>query len=139
MADETQGPGLTPLGKFISLVLILALIGVGGYIVYQKQRPQQAAPAGQTAAPGGGAKAVESEAPKVEAPDTAYFRLVSGLVEGELRNRLRYALRSELERLTADLAASGAVRLSVDRLELTRVLVEKDAITLTLDLAVAVR
>jgi NitT/TauT family transport system substrate-binding protein len=58
MAD--QGARLTPLGKIISIVLILGLIGVGAFIVLRQ---------GVGGKPGGGL--FKSEAPETEAPDTA--------------------------------------------------------------------
>jgi NitT/TauT family transport system substrate-binding protein len=57
MAD--QGARLTPLGKIISIALILGLIGVGTWIVLRQ---------GVGGRPGGG---TFSEAPETEAPDTA--------------------------------------------------------------------
>ncbi len=75
-----QSTGLTPLGKVLSILIILALIGVGGYVVYQKQFAPQPAPGGPqapmagTTGPGGpvaqqaGKPAVEGAG--VEAPDT---------------------------------------------------------------------
>jgi len=58
MAD--QGARLTPLGKIISIVLILGLIGAGIYLVMQR---------GIGGRPGGGM--FSTEAPDTEAPDTA--------------------------------------------------------------------
>ena len=57
MAD--QGARLTPLGKIISIVLILGLIGVGVWIVLQPGR-----------AAASRAAACFSQAPETEAPDT---------------------------------------------------------------------
>src|SRR5512139_2414959 len=56
MAD--QNARLTPLGKIISIVLILALVGVGVFLVMRQ---------GVGGKPGGG---LFSEAPESEAPDT---------------------------------------------------------------------
>ena len=56
MADE--GTKLTPLGRILSILLIVGLIGAGGYIVYRK---------GVNLRPGGGGG---NEAPETEAPDT---------------------------------------------------------------------
>ncbi|MEI8195100.1 MAG: phosphate ABC transporter substrate-binding/OmpA family protein [Phycisphaerae bacterium] len=36
---EQQGTRLTPVGKILSFLLILALIGIGGYVVYQRMNP----------------------------------------------------------------------------------------------------
>jgi NitT/TauT family transport system substrate-binding protein len=57
MADE--GSRLTPLGKIISIVLILGLVGVGVWLVMRQ---------GVGGKPGGG---LFSQAPETEAPDTA--------------------------------------------------------------------
>src|ERR1041384_2651866 len=64
MADATVGTtNLTPLGKILSVVVILALLAVGGYVAFKKSQPS----AGPTTTGGGGGP----EAPKPEAPDTA--------------------------------------------------------------------
>jgi len=63
MAEAQVGStNLTPLGKILSVVVILALLGVGGFVVFKKSQP----PAPTTSGGGGG-----PEAPKPEAPDTA--------------------------------------------------------------------
>jgi NitT/TauT family transport system substrate-binding protein len=63
MAAENAGPqvGLTPLGKILSVLVILALLGVGAFVVFRKSHD----------GPGGSHDASEPEAPKPEAPDTA--------------------------------------------------------------------
>ncbi len=58
MAD--QGARLTPLGKIISIVLILGLIGAGGYIVFRKGLGGKSGVGGL----------FSSGAPETEAPDT---------------------------------------------------------------------
>jgi ABC-type nitrate/sulfonate/bicarbonate transport system substrate-binding protein len=62
MAAEEPGTSLTPLGKILSILLILGLIGAGVYIVMQKSKPPQPAT-------GGGPEPVQAR-PAVEAPDT---------------------------------------------------------------------
>jgi NitT/TauT family transport system substrate-binding protein len=57
MAD--QQAKLTPLGKFISLFLIVGVIGLGAFMIYRRG-----------VAPGGGGQSA-SQAPETEAPDTA--------------------------------------------------------------------
>ncbi len=59
MAEEGSAK-LTPLGKLLSVLLILGLFGIGGYIVYKR---------GLAPSPGKGGAV--SEAPETEAPDTA--------------------------------------------------------------------
>ncbi len=59
MADE-GGAKLTPLGKFLSLLLIVALIGFGGYVIYKRGMGK-----------GPGQTATGGEAPETEAPDTS--------------------------------------------------------------------
>jgi NitT/TauT family transport system substrate-binding protein len=59
MADE-GGAKLTPLGKILSVLAILVLVGFGGYLVYKR---------GIGPAPGPGAGA--GQAPETEAPDTS--------------------------------------------------------------------
>src|ERR1043165_2786222 len=69
MADTDQGSKLTPLGLFLSFVLIAGLVGLGAYIVLNKQSSANKPPAA------GGAKVTPvaggAEAPQTEAPDTA--------------------------------------------------------------------
>lgn len=64
-------PGLTPLGKFLSFVVILGLLGLGGYVVMKKSGPP-AAPGvhehGTTASTAGEAPAKEAAANDVEEP-----------------------------------------------------------------------
>jgi hypothetical protein len=76
---------------------------------------------------------------RVEAPDTAYFRLVSGLVEEQLRQRLRYPLKQDLDRVAATVGAPAGYAMSVERLEMSRVEVDEDALRVSLDLGLSVR
>ena len=76
---------------------------------------------------------------RVEAPDTAYFRLVRGLVESRLGERLRYPLRQKLDALAAAVAAPAGYAMSVDRVGMSRVQVDGDALRFTLDLGLDVR
>jgi NitT/TauT family transport system substrate-binding protein len=46
---SSSGSGLTFLGKFFSLVLVLGLVGLGGYILLHKNKPAAPANGGQTA------------------------------------------------------------------------------------------
>ncbi|RPI59207.1 MAG: hypothetical protein EHM48_09230, partial [Planctomycetaceae bacterium] len=66
MAEETQGAGLTPFGKIISLVLILGLLGAGAYIIINKY-------ASPDSADNGTKKIVK---PDTEAPDTGNITTV---------------------------------------------------------------
>jgi NitT/TauT family transport system substrate-binding protein len=82
MADtHADGPQVTPLGRIVSILLILAVVGLGGFLVFRNwgRAPAQTPPqSGQTAqqpsqAAGEGqapAQAAQTEAPGVEAPDT---------------------------------------------------------------------
>src|SRR6185295_10394914 len=66
MADEpAEGAKLTPLGKILSVVVILALLGLGGWVVFKKSTGGGGG-GGTTNTTGGGGP----EAPKPEAPDT---------------------------------------------------------------------
>jgi NitT/TauT family transport system substrate-binding protein len=58
MADE--GAKLTIMGKLLSVLLILGLIGFGGYLIYRKGAPGLGSKGGGSA-----------QAPETEAPDTA--------------------------------------------------------------------
>src|SRR4030095_4678267 len=63
MAEATVGStNLTPLGKILSVVVILALLGVGAFVAFRKSQPT----APSTSGGGGGGP----EAPKPEAPDS---------------------------------------------------------------------
>jgi hypothetical protein len=76
---------------------------------------------------------------KVEAPDTVYFRLVSGLVESQLRQRLRYPLKQDLDRVAATRAAPAGFAMSVDDLEMSGVRIDADALRFSLDLGLSIR
>jgi hypothetical protein len=76
---------------------------------------------------------------KVEAPDTAYFRLVSGLVESQLRQRLRYPLEQDLDQAAAHLGVPAGFPMSVESLEMRRAQIDAEALHLSLDLRLAVR
>ena len=39
MTESNQSAKLTPLGKILSFLLIVALVGLGGYIVWTKNNP----------------------------------------------------------------------------------------------------
>lgn len=75
----------------------------------------------------------------VEAPDTVYFRLVSGLVEGQLRERLRYPLKANLDEIAALAGTAGGLSLSLDRLEMSGVRVDAEAVHMSLDLGLTAR
>jgi hypothetical protein len=76
---------------------------------------------------------------RVEAPDTAYFRLVSGLVENQLRQRLRYPLKRDLDRVAATVGAPAGYAMSVERLEMSGVQVEGDTLRVSLEIGLSVR
>jgi hypothetical protein len=76
---------------------------------------------------------------RVEAPDTAYFRLVSGLVESQLRQRLRYPLKQDLDRIAATVGAPAGYAMSVESLEMNRVQVGEDALRVSLDIGLSIR
>ena len=76
---------------------------------------------------------------RVEAPDTAYFRLVSGLVEEQLRQRLRYPLKQTLDRVAATVGAPAGYPMSVESLEMSQVQVDADALRVSLDVGLSIR
>lgn len=76
---------------------------------------------------------------RVEAPDTVYFRLVSGLVEEQLRRRLRYPLKQDLDRVAATLGAAAGYGMSVERLEMSGVQVNDEGLRMSLDLGLSIR
>jgi hypothetical protein len=76
---------------------------------------------------------------RVEAPDTAYFRLVSGLVENQLRQRLRYPLKQDLDRIAATVGAPAGYAMSVESLEMKRVQVDADVLRVSLDIGLSIR
>jgi len=73
----------------------------------------------------------------VDAPDSAYFKLVSGLVSRWLQDRLTYPLRDELAGTLAWLSSSGVARLQLRDLQVRSVLVEEAALVLDLDFDLA--
>jgi hypothetical protein len=76
---------------------------------------------------------------RVEAPDTAYFRLVRSLVESQLRQRLRYPLKQDLDALAAARGAPAGVTISVPRLEMSRVQIDDTALRVSLDVGLDIR
>ncbi len=76
---------------------------------------------------------------RVEAPDTAYFRLVRSLVERQLRERLRYPMKQDLDWLAATVAAPAGYAMAVDRLERSEVTVDDEGLRVGLDLALSIR
>jgi len=76
---------------------------------------------------------------RVEAPDTPYFRLVSDLVEGQLRERLRYPLKANLDDIAAATSMAGGLAVSLDRLEMSRVRVDTEAVHISLDIGLTAR
>lgn len=76
---------------------------------------------------------------RVEAPDTAYFRLVRGLVETELDRRLRTPIQEDLGRVAATLGAPAGYSVSLDRVGLERVEVDAESLHLSLDFGLAFR
>jgi len=64
---------------------------------------------------------------RVTAEDTAYFRLVSGLVESRLREKLRYPLRRQVEHAVAA-ASTGQFRLSLTDLRIDEVAAAPEAL-----------
>lgn len=75
----------------------------------------------------------------VEAPDTAYFRLVRSLVESQLRQRLRYPLKQDLDALAAARGAPAGFAISLQRLEMSRAQVDDEALRVSLDLDLDIR
>src|SRR5438552_240562 len=72
MTQDTQGAGLTPLGKVLSFLLILGLIGVGVGVIYMKYaKAQHPGTTGASGTGAGGAGVNVESAAKVEAADTA--------------------------------------------------------------------
>ena len=76
---------------------------------------------------------------RVEAPDTAYFRLVRGLVERELSARLRYSLVAGLNQVAATAGAAAGYSVLLDTLELDQVQVDETALRLSLDIGLSLR
>ena len=76
---------------------------------------------------------------RVEAPDTAYFRLVRNLVESQLRQRLRYPLKQDLDSIAATLGAPAGFTISFPRLEMSGVQVDDSALRVSIDLGLDIR
>ncbi len=75
----------------------------------------------------------------VEAPDTAYFRVVRSLVESQLRQRLRYPLKQDLDSIAATLAAPAGFAMSLQRLDMSRVQIDDTALRVSLDVGLDIR
>jgi hypothetical protein len=70
---------------------------------------------------------------RIEAPESAYFKLVSGPVSRWLQERLRYPLRAAVEETLAGLSSLGAVRLQLGDLRVGSVVVGPDGLLLDVD------
>ncbi|MEA3208151.1 MAG: NitT/TauT family transport system substrate-binding protein [Chthoniobacter sp.] len=85
-------PGLTPLGKILSVLIIAGLIGLGGYVVLLKSKTQAPKPGEEAAAPGATATAVvepQTETPRL--PAAAAYVPKGNVVEIELSEYAGYA------------------------------------------------
>jgi len=76
---------------------------------------------------------------RVEAPDTAYFRLVRSLVERELNARMRYPIQQDLSHVAATLAAPRGYSLSVDGMQLEGIEIDEEAVHLSLEFSLGFR
>lgn len=70
---------------------------------------------------------------RVEAQESAYFKLVSSLVSRWLQERLRYPLRAAVEETLRELSSLGAVRLQLGDLRVSSVVVAPDGLRLDVD------
>jgi len=59
----SEGQQITPLGRVVSILLILALVGLGAFLVLRKWMPRETGPSAAPGTPG-------PEAAHIEAPDT---------------------------------------------------------------------
>ena len=69
----------------------------------------------------------------------AYFRVVSGLVEGRLREDFRVPLRQDLQRAMAWMSTSGRGSVQLAELEVREIAVEQDALRFTYDITTSIR
>jgi hypothetical protein len=76
---------------------------------------------------------------KLRAPDSAYWSVAAGLLQGALETRLRVPLRSSVEHGLAQASASVGVQLGLDSLEVTEVAVEPDGLRLRFDWTLSAR
>lgn len=76
---------------------------------------------------------------RVEAPDTVYFRLVSGLVRRRLQDQLRFPLRAIVETALARAGASLGTAVTLEHFGVRAVSAEAEALRLDLDLDLALR
>lgn len=76
---------------------------------------------------------------RVEAPDTAYFRLVRSLVESQLGQRLRYPLKQDLDALAAARGAPAGFTVSLPRLEMSGVQIDGTALRMSFDVGLDIR
>lgn len=76
---------------------------------------------------------------RVEAPDTAYSRLVRSLVESQLGQRLRYPLKQDLDALAAARGAPAGFTVSLPRLEMSGVQIDGTALRMSFDVGLDIR
>jgi hypothetical protein len=76
---------------------------------------------------------------KVNAPDTAYFKLVSSFVESELKKDLRYPVTQGLDRAAAEVTAAGNGKLSWESVKVDSITVGETSVKMSFDFGLSLR
>ena len=76
---------------------------------------------------------------RLEAPDSAYFELASGLLRSQLEKRLRVPIRARLEEALSLVSAATAVRFTLTRFEVPAIAVDEAGLRLTIEERVQAR
>ena len=70
---------------------------------------------------------------RLEAPESVYYKLIAGMLQGQLEKRLRFPLRSLLEQGLAGAAAGAPVGLALSAFDVRSVAVEEEGLRLVFD------
>ncbi len=77
---------------------------------------------------------------KIEAQDSAYFKIVSPLIERSLREKLRYPLRERLDKAAAWVSSStGTAGIAMDSIQIESIAVEETSLQLNFDFSLSVK
>ncbi len=76
---------------------------------------------------------------KIEAPETAYYRVAAGLIQGQLERSLRLPVRTMIEQSLPLAAAGSGVDLGMSAFEVRSISVDEKGAKLVLDASLAAR
>lgn len=76
---------------------------------------------------------------RLDSPDSAYFKLVAGLLRSKLDEKLRFSAKQVVDFIAAQSTGSGVGTLSVDKIRVDGIRADDDALNLSIDFAASLR